>query len=96
LTILEIHTRLGSRLCLSSLLFVVLCQTLLSYASCLCVFLFVIAAKEINVIIILLGSSCGLGWVDCESCGFWAIGGVCFAWVSWKRRELGFEGGCFT
>jgi hypothetical protein len=86
--------RLGGRLDLASLLLVVLGQTLLLDSGSLRVFLLVVAAEEVNLIVVLglsLLLRC-LGGVDGQLGGLGAVGGEILGWVAGKGIELALEG----
>jgi hypothetical protein len=64
--------RFGSGLGLAFLLLLVLCQSLLAFSDDFRIFLFVIGAKEINLIVIIGGRV--LGVLGCSDC-LWTVGG---------------------
>jgi hypothetical protein len=88
---LNIHSdnRLGGRLYFTSLLLVVLGQTIFSQLSGFCGFLLiVVTAEQIDLIIIFLGLLLWCLGVDWELADFWSVGGVVFGWVTWERGEV--------
>lgn len=82
------------RLRLARLLLPVLLQALGLHTLGLCVLLLVLAAEEVDVVIVtalslLLAVRClGRGRVGCELRGLWAVGGVLLAWVARQAGEL--------
>lgn len=90
---LHIHgdNGLGGRLDLAGLLLVVLSQTLSLELLSLLVDL-VVAAEQIDLVIVLLLSSRGLGGVDGELRLLRAVGSVFLGWVARERRELRLPG----
>jgi hypothetical protein len=78
---------LGSRLNLALLLLAVLSQALLTDTLGLGVLLLV-AAEEIDILILLGGRVGGLGWVEGDGGDLGPVDGVGFAGVAGERREL--------
>lgn len=85
--------RLGCRLYFAGLLLVVLSQTLGLYPLSLRILLLIVAAEQVDLVVILLGSLLGcLGRVDGELRGLRAIGGVLLGWVARQGLKLALEG----
>lgn len=82
---------LGSGLDLALLLLAVLGQTLLADTGGLGILLLVVRAKQVNVVVVL-GSSRGLGGVQGELRGIGAVGGVRLGGVARKSGKLGLVG----
>jgi hypothetical protein len=85
---------LGSRLDLAGLLLVVLGQTLLLDPGSLRVLLLVVAAEQVNLVVVLglgLLLRC-LSGVEGQVAGLWAVGGEVLGWVAGKGVELALEG----
>jgi len=86
---------LGGGLGFTLLLLLVLGESLVPYPGGLGILLLVVAAEEIDIIVVL---SLGLllwclGGVDGKLSGLWAVGGVLLGRVTWERGELGLERG---
>lgn len=92
---LDIHSDdgLGGGLCLSLLLLAVLCQTLLAELGSIGILLLiVVAAEQVDIVVILL-SSRGLGGVDCDLGDLGSVCCVGLGGVAGQGRELVLERG---
>jgi hypothetical protein len=87
---LDIHSDngLGGWLGLALLLLSVLLQTLLTDSGSLGILLLVIRAEQVNLIILLLSGSWGLGWVQGNLRNLWAVDGVWLGGITWEGWEV--------
>ena len=86
---LDIHgdNGLGSWLDLTLLLLSVLLQALLADTGSLGILLLVVRSEKINILILLL-SGWGLGWVQGNLSGLWAVSGVWLSGIALEGSEL--------
>lgn len=87
---LDIHgdNGLGGWLDLTLLLLAVLLQALLADTGSLGILLLVVGSEKVDILILLLLGGWGLGWVQGDLSGLWAVSGVWLAGVALEVAEL--------